>query len=165
MQRGLRVVLLAGALAGAGAAPASATVNMCNVPITMSDGKTMYANVSLPGDGTGRYPTALTLTGYNKDVGNPTGESCSTSAGLARANAELLKAGYALMIMDDRGTGQSEGAWDSWGQRTQDDYGEVLDWIQAQTWSDGVEEGGGALRTPTSPSHRGMKPASTAPPW
>jgi uncharacterized protein len=41
------------------------------------------------------------------------------------------------MLLDDRGTGASEGKWDSWGQRTQDDYQEVLDWIQAQPWSDG----------------------------
>src|SRR4051794_41921698 len=41
------------------------------------------------------------------------------------------------MILDDRGTGASEGRWDSWGQRTQDDYAEVLDWMQAQTWSNG----------------------------
>ena len=41
------------------------------------------------------------------------------------------------MVIDDRGTGASGGKWDSWGQRTQDDYKEVLDWIQAQPWSIG----------------------------
>ena len=40
------------------------------------------------------------------------------------------------MVIDDRGTGSSGGKWESWGQRTQDDYKEVLDWIQAQPWSD-----------------------------
>ena len=35
------------------------------------------------------------------------------------------------MVLDDRGTGASGGKWESWGQRTQEDYKEVLDWIQA----------------------------------
>ena len=39
------------------------------------------------------------------------------------------------MVIDDRGTGSSGGKWDSWGPRTQEDYKEVLDWIQAQPWS------------------------------
>ena len=40
------------------------------------------------------------------------------------------------MVMDDRGTGASGGKWEAWGQRTQEDYKEVLNWIQAQPWSD-----------------------------
>ena len=41
------------------------------------------------------------------------------------------------MVLDDRGTGDSGGKWESWGERTQQDYKEVLDWIQAQPWSNG----------------------------
>ena len=41
------------------------------------------------------------------------------------------------MLLDDRGTGASQGKWDSWGQRTQLDYQEALDWIQGQPWSNG----------------------------
>ena len=41
------------------------------------------------------------------------------------------------MLLDDRGTGASQGQWDSWGARTQEDYEEVLDWIRRQPWSDG----------------------------
>jgi putative CocE/NonD family hydrolase len=110
---------------------------MCNVPIRMSDGIVLRANVFLPSGAGGRVPTALTVTGYNKDVAVPPGGECSPSGGLVAANAELLAAGYAIMVLDDRGTGASQGVWDSWGQRTQDDYAEVLDWIQAQDWSDG----------------------------
>src|SRR4051812_11626110 len=102
----------------------------------MSDGTTLRANVFLP-DGGGRVPVVLTVTGYNKDVSNPTGTQCSTSSGLAVGNAKLLDKGIGVMLVDDRGTGASEGRWDSWGARTQRDYGEVLDWIQAQPWSDG----------------------------
>src|SRR5947209_430179 len=134
MRKGL---LLAVAAVLLSAAPAHAMVSMCNVPITMSDGVVLRANLFLPGDGAGHYPTVLTATGYNKDATNPTGQSCGTSGALATVNPSLVDHGMAAMILDDRGTGASQGNWDSWGQRTQDDYGEVLDWIQRQPWSDG----------------------------
>ena len=80
----------------------------------------------------------LTVTGYNKDTNTPLGlPGCSSDSALASGNQKLLDHGIAIMILDDRGTGASEGRWDSWGQRTQDDYAEVLDWIQAQKWSNG----------------------------
>jgi uncharacterized protein len=123
-------------LAALGAGDAQATpVSMCNVPITMSDGTVLRANVYLPSQ-PGRHPTVLTVTGYNKDAANPTGEDCEASQGIAGDEPGLTEKGFAVMVVDDRGTGASGGKWDSWGQRTQDDYKELLDWIQAQPWSD-----------------------------
>jgi putative CocE/NonD family hydrolase len=116
------------------ATSASAAVSMCNVPLTMSDGTVLRANVYLPAS-TGHYPTVLTATGYNKDAANPTGQDCEGSSGIAGDDPSLTEKGFAVMVIDDRGTGASGGKWESWGQRTQDDYKEVLDWIQAQPWS------------------------------
>jgi uncharacterized protein len=99
----------------------------------MSDGIVLRANVLLPADH-GRFPTVLTATGYNKDAENPIG-SCDSSGGVAGPDLGLADAGYAVMVLDDRGTGASQGRWDSWGRRTQADYGEVLDWIQSRRWS------------------------------
>ncbi len=121
-------------LAAFAAADAQATVSMCNVPLTMSDGTVLRANIYLPAS-TGRYPAVLTATGYNKDAANPTGQDCSGSQGISSADPGLTEKGLAVMVLDDRGTGASGGKWESWGQRTQDDYKEVLDWIQAQPWS------------------------------
>ncbi len=127
-------MLLAGVLASsANAAP----VAMCNVPIPMSDGVVLRADIYLPST-TGHYPTVLTVTGYNKDAGAPTGEcGSSSSSGIAGDEPALAEKGFAVMVMDDRGTGDSGGKWESWGERTQQDYKEVLDWIQAEPWSDG----------------------------
>lgn len=119
------------------AAPAAAQVAKCNEALTMSDGTVLRANVILPGDGQGKFPLALTATGYNKDATNPTGTQCAEGGALAAPDPALLAAGYAVMLLDDRGTGASQGQWDSWGERTQADYEEVLDWIQAQPWSNG----------------------------
>ena len=119
------------------ATAAAEPVDVCNAPIVMSDGTTLRANVFLPKAG-GRFPVVLTATGYNKDTNNPLGlPGCGSGSALASGNTKLLDKGIAIMILDDRGTGASEGRWDSWGQRTQDDYAEVLDWIQAQKWSNG----------------------------
>jgi uncharacterized protein len=131
------VVAIALLLTGVCASSASATVALCDVGIPMSDGVVLRANVYLPST-TGRYPTVLTVTGYNKDAGSPTGEcENSTSQGIAGDEPALAEKGFAVMVMDDRGTGDSGGKWESWGERTQQDYKEVLDWIQAQSWSDG----------------------------
>jgi uncharacterized protein len=130
----IRAFALAILLAGFAAGDAHASVSMCNVPIPMSDGTVLRANVYLPST-TGRFPTVLTATGYNKDAGNPTGQECGSSQGIAGDEPGLTEKGLAVMVMDDRGTGASGGKWDSWGQRTQEDYKEVLDWIQAQAWS------------------------------
>jgi uncharacterized protein len=135
-----KVAMLAPALSlallfGAGAASdAQASVSMCNVAMTMSDGTVLRANIFLPSS-TGSFPTILTATGYNKDAANPTGQDCSASQGIAGDEPGLTEKGFAVMVFDDRGTGASGGKWESWDQRTQDDYKEVLDWIQAQPWS------------------------------
>ncbi|HEV3227978.1 MAG TPA: CocE/NonD family hydrolase [Solirubrobacteraceae bacterium] len=133
--RGATALVVAILGLAASAVPASASVSLCNVPITMSDGVVLRANVFLPSQ-SGRFPTILTATGYNKDVNNPTGGNCAPGGGLVSADPGELDHGFAIMALDDRGTGASQGTWDSWGQRTQDDYKEVLDWIQAQPWSD-----------------------------
>jgi putative CocE/NonD family hydrolase len=134
-----RVLAKAGALAlviaGLASAQASAgVVSLCNVPMPMSDGVTLRANVYLP-EGSGQYPTILTATGYNKDAGNPPGSGCDGSSGIAGDEPALAEKGYAVMVMDDRGTGASGGKWESWDARTQQDYKEVLTWIQSQPWS------------------------------
>ncbi len=103
----------------------------------MSDGTVLRANVFLPGDGSGRYPGVMTVTGYNKDVAHPSGTGCGAGDGITGVNPAMLAKGYALIVVDDRGTGASGGSWDSWGERTQADYPEVLDWLAKQPWFDG----------------------------
>lgn len=126
------------ALLAATTGTAHAAKAMCNTPITMSDGTILRANIWLPDAAGVKAPTVLTATGYNKDATSPAGLApCSGAGGIASADTSLADKGYAVMLLDDRGTGASQGKWDSWGARTQLDYREVLDWIQAQPWSNG----------------------------
>jgi putative CocE/NonD family hydrolase len=107
----------------------SGTINACDTPITLSDGVRLFADRVSP-DKAGRYPTILTVTGYNKSPGPQ--NSCGASDSLFATH------GYNRLTVDDRGSGNSEGSWDSWGARMQQDYKELLDWIVKQPWSDGT---------------------------
>ena len=143
--RHCRTAVLAGGLAIAsfgGAMPPAGAAVYCDVPITMSDGTVLSANVSVP-DAPGSHPTILTITPYGKD-GATAGSGlsgCATNVGSA------AEAGYATMILDVRGAGRSQGVYNTFGRQERSDTAEVLDWIQAQSWSNGKVgvTGGSAL--------------------
>jgi uncharacterized protein len=95
-----------------------------DVPVTMSDGTVLRADVHRP-DAPGRFPVLLTQTPYNK------------GGVLAGAISYLVQRGYVHVVVDVRGTGSSAGQWDSFGPNEQRDGKEMVDWAAAQPWSDG----------------------------
>jgi uncharacterized protein len=96
-----------------------------DVFITMRDGVILAADVHLP-DGPGPFPVILTQTPYNKNV--------SSTENL---NEYFIKRGYAHVVVDVRGTGASQGAWDSFGEAEQRDGKELVEWAATQPWSNG----------------------------
>ncbi len=50
---------------------------------------------------------------------------------------KLIGSGYTVVVADVRGTGQSQGKWDTLGAREQLDTREVIEWAAAQPWSNG----------------------------
>ncbi|MFI9510676.1 CocE/NonD family hydrolase [Nocardia sp. NPDC052566] len=50
---------------------------------------------------------------------------------------QLIKSGYTQVVVDVRGTGFSQGIWDTLGAREQQDSVEVIDWASRQPWSTG----------------------------
>lgn len=101
-----------------------------DVRITMSDGVRLTADVLHPGtDGVaapGTFPVLLTQTPYNK-----------AATGLNFRTDYLVTRGYVQVIVDVRGTGSSEGVWDSFGTREQLDGAELVEWARTQPWSNG----------------------------
>jgi len=104
-----------------------------DVPIKMSDGVTLYADVIRPADANGnavpdRFPVLLTQTPYNK-----------LSPGLNFETDYLVQRGYVQVIADVRGTGGSEGQWTSFGAREQRDGYELAVWAVSlqRPWSNG----------------------------
>lgn len=106
------------------------TVTTTNVSIEMSDGVTLYADVTLP-DAPGPFPAIVTQTAYSKDV-------------LAGPTGFFVPRGYAQVTVDLRGTGTSEGTWDPFSERERRDGFEVFEWVVAQDWSNGRTAGYGA---------------------
>jgi putative CocE/NonD family hydrolase len=107
--------------------------NENNIPIRMSDGVTLYADVHRPAkpDGTaapGRFPVILSQTPYSKSVD-----------ALSYRDDYLVQRGYVQVTVDVRGTGSSGGKWDSFGAREQQDGLELVNWVAdpKREWSNG----------------------------
>lgn len=110
---------------------ASSVVKTSNIPVTMSDGTVLYVDVIRPASSSGkplpgRLPVLLTQTPYNKNTPS-----------LNFENDYLVEHGYVQVIADVRGTGSSEGTWDSFGPREQRDGYDLAEWTRRQRWSDG----------------------------
>ena len=104
------------------AADAPGVVTQSNLLIPMSDGVVLHADVLLPSADSktplpGSFPVLLTQTPYNKN------------GALNFASNYLVEHGYAQVIVDVRGTGSSQGEWDSFGDREQQDSAELVDWL------------------------------------
>jgi uncharacterized protein len=125
-------VVRAAGCPGVRAPDASAVVTQANVLLPMSDGVVLHADILTPKGLPGPFPVLLTQTPYNKN------------GALNFAADDLVMHGYAQVIVDVRGTGSSQGNWDSFGEREQQDSGELVDWltganprIPKPAWSNG----------------------------
>ena len=105
--------------------------------ITMKDGTRIAIYVTLPADEYGRpinnkFPVILLQTPYN---GGTAGRISNIAGG---ADPELVKRGYATVVADVRGTGNSSGLWEAFGKVEQEDGYEIVDWSTKQSWSNGI---------------------------
>ncbi|MFC7340026.1 CocE/NonD family hydrolase [Saccharopolyspora griseoalba] len=153
MQRSLLALFLAitavlAGVTGAAAAPAPAGARAeqfpaaaaeSDVPITMSDGITLRANVRRPADAAGnpiagRFPVLLTITAYNKNALD--GPASGSSGGEPDF---FVKRGYVHVTVDARGTGSSGGSWQSFDDRENTDSAEIVNWAASpeRPWSNG----------------------------
>jgi putative CocE/NonD family hydrolase len=109
--------------------------------VPMRDGVRIALDVVLPegiAEGT-RVPTILTMTRYWR--------SWEGDAPNSRQRF-FAGHGYAVVWGDSRGTGASFGVWPHHRARDETlDFGEVMDWIVAQPWSDGTVGGWGSSYT------------------
>ena len=123
------------------AAPYPGVAEEQNVPIVMRDGTTLYANLYRPATlggapAPGSRPTILVQTPYNKDSGSAGGSSSLTT--LAGRLDFVVEHDYNELVVDVRGTGQSGGQWDSFGDAEQRDSMDMVNWIHQQPWDDGL---------------------------
>ena len=114
--------------------------------VTMRDGVRLAADVYLPVDSRGmaiveRLPSIVIFTPYYRRFAlrgdAPASSEPSISAG--RYRDVFVPRGYALVVVDVRGTGASFGVREGFrSPKERDDYREIADWIVAQRWSNGA---------------------------
>ena len=102
------------------AATRKTQVIKATVGIRMSDGVTLDAEITLPGEGK-QFPTLVNMTPY----------------GPATYYTNFVSDGYAYVNVDIRGTGGSGGALCIFCEREQKDVYEVVEWAAKQKWSNG----------------------------
>jgi len=135
----LAIVLIAGVAVLLAARP-NVTGHSLYVP--MSDGVQLAVDVWLPkGSKSGEtLPTILRSTRYWRGYAlGPIAPLLALMGNDPYVEAEnWTRAGYALVVVDVRGSGASFGQWSQlWSAQEISDLGEVVDWIIAQPWSNG----------------------------
>ncbi|MGW8265566.1 MAG: CocE/NonD family hydrolase, partial [Longimicrobiales bacterium] len=109
--------------------------------VPMRDGVRIALDVVLPeglSEGA-RVPTVLTMTRYWRSW---------EGDGPNDLQRFLASHGYAVVWGDSRGTGASFGVWPHHRARDETlDFGEIMDWIVTQPWSDGTVGGWGSSYT------------------
>ena len=110
-------------------------VEQKNVPVTMSDGTVLRANVYSPATGgvaaPGPFPVLLTQTPYGKDT---TG---AATGGATGEYAYLVQRGYIDVVADVRGTGDSGGQFGFFDPAQQQDGATLVRWAARLPHSDG----------------------------
>ena len=108
-------------------APASAQTDVrqrFGVTTPMRDGVELVSDLWLPGE-EGRYPTVLVRTPYLK-----------AKARWMTLGHAFARNGYAFIVQDARGRGDSQGDFGFFFADAEDGY-DTIEWIAAQSWSNG----------------------------
>src|SRR5258706_10016272 len=115
-----------------------------SVYVTMRDGCRLAVDAYVPQTSSPgapkTWPTVLILTPYyRRFVVSDSNRVVEAAPGAGKFRDLLVPRGYALVVVDVRGTGASFGTRDSFRSPAErDDCREIAAWIVAQPWSDGV---------------------------
>ncbi len=121
--------------------PTFGKVEKTELTVPAHDGKELYLEVTKP-TGKGRFPVILEASPYHGPMGDRDGtrilpdpkDSDGKSLGLTGFFAPR---GYAVVMMDLRGTGRSQGCLDHLGPNDAKDLKTVVEWAASQPWSNG----------------------------
>ncbi|KAL4810812.1 galactose-binding domain-like protein [Aspergillus unguis] len=112
--------------------PASSTTTMlvtCNVRIPMRGGVQLVADIYLPAS-EGQWPVALFRCPYDRTDPEMGQQRIVDPSWLSRQ-------GFAVVVQDTRGRGESEGTFDPVYQEVDDGY-DTVEWAAVQPWSTGA---------------------------
>lgn len=96
--------------------------------VPMRDGVRLSTDVYLPENAVGKMPAVFVRLPYRKDL---------YFQGINGATAEAIyNKGYAFVIQDCRGSGDSEGYYKPWTHDAEDGY-DTIEWMAEQDWCTG----------------------------
>jgi putative CocE/NonD family hydrolase len=131
--------------------------------VTMRDGCRIALDVYLP-QAAGPFPTIALFTPYYRRFKLRDGATGEQSPSLGKFRDLFVPRGYAVVMIDVRGTGASFGTRDSFRSPEERlDSGEIAAWIAAQPWSNGrigatgISYGGAASDFLASTGHPAVK--------
>jgi len=121
--------------------------------IRLSSGKKIALQITLPADAQGNpaagpFPVIVVQTAYNINLMGkaipaiPIGQG--PDAFLSAPDEYIIKRGYAYVAVDVLGSGASDGRWELINEEEQAAYGETIDWVSRQPWSNGKLGAAGA---------------------
>lgn len=104
--------------------------------LTTSDGVRLRYSVLLP-KASGRFPVILNYSGYDPGALGGLAYQRGDSAMSPSLDRTLLEHGYAVMGVNARGTGCSEGEFDFLGPKYGEDGRDAVEFAAGQAWSNG----------------------------
>lgn len=104
--------------------------------LTTVDGVKLRYSVLLP-QKAGRFPVIINYSGYDPGAIGGTAYRRGDSAMAPNLDRTLLQHGYAVMGVNARGTGCSEGEFDFLGPKYGEDGRDAVEFAAAQPWSNG----------------------------
>lgn len=105
--------------------------------IPMEDGVRLHYTVLLP-PGPGPFPVIINYSGYDPGAIGGARYAVGDTTMSASLDQSLLRAGYAVLGVNARGTGCSDGAFDFLGPRYGLDGAAAVEWAASQPWSNGA---------------------------
>jgi putative CocE/NonD family hydrolase len=101
------------------------------------DGTALRFSVLLPA-GPGPFPVIINYSGYDPGAIGGASYLHDNSAMSASVDRSLLERGYAVLGVNARGTGCSEGTFDFLGPTYGTDGADIVEWAAGQHWSTGA---------------------------
>ncbi|ACV22154.1 Cocaine esterase [Slackia heliotrinireducens] len=118
-----------------------------DVPIKMRDGITLYADLIRPKDQLNDLPCIISWCFYGKRPGDspknwqifgvPPGTASKMTKFEGPDPEYWCNQGYAVLNVDTRGAGNSEGNLVIWGEQDGRDGYDTIEWVAEQPWSNG----------------------------
>lgn len=141
----------AGTVVSAGAMPVPVDIAVHeDVAVPMRDGIALYGDIYLPATAAGKLPAILIYTPYSKrggywnlnfnatKFGVPAGDLTGLQPFESLDPGDWCAHGYAIVVVDSRGTSHSGGDFRFMGSGVGEDLFDTIEWIAAQGWCSGA---------------------------